>query len=91
LIDGQRPLDRRALDVLHDQVIRPNIVQRRNVGLIQRSHGASFALETLTELSLGDFYRDGAIKTRVTGFVDITPAARNDGSQDFVWAEFVAY
>ena len=90
LIERQRPLERRALDVLHHQVIRPNIVQRANVGMIQRRHGASFALETLTELGLGSFDRNDAIEARVASLVHFAHSARTDWRKDFVWAEFFA-
>ncbi len=50
LIDRQRPLESRALDVLHYKVIGTDIVERTNVGMVQRSDSACFALEALREL-----------------------------------------
>jgi hypothetical protein len=58
--------------------------------MIQRRDGASFALETLTELGLGNLDGHDAIKARVTSLVDIAHSARTDWRKDFVWAEFFA-
>jgi hypothetical protein len=56
--------------------------------MIQGRDGASFALETLTELGLRDFDRDDAIKARVTRLVDLAHAAGADRSEDLIRAEF---
>ena len=90
LIDRQRPLERRALDVLHHQVIRADIVERTNVGMIQRRDGVGFALETLAELGVGNFDRDVAIQARVVRLVHFSHSALADGRKDFIGAEFVA-
>ena len=90
LIDRQRPLESRALDVLHHQVIRPDIVERANVGMIQRRHGASFALETLAELFVRNLDCDDSIEPRVARLVHFTHATRADGRNNFVRAEFVS-
>jgi len=47
---GQASFDRRAFNVLHDELGGTDIVVRTNVGMIQRRHGASFALETLADV-----------------------------------------
>ena len=91
LIERQRAFQRRALDVLHHQVIRSDIVQLADVGMIQRRDGARLALEAFAEFGLGDLDRDDAIQARVVGFVHLTHAARADGREDFVRAEFVAW
>ena len=90
LIERQRSLERRALDVLHHQVIRPDIVERADVGMIQRRDSARFALESFAELGLGNLDRDDAIEARVAGLVHLAHAARADGRKDFVRAEFFA-
>src|SRR5712691_6123027 len=58
--------------------------------MIQRRHGASLALKTLTELGLGNLDRDDTIEARVAGLVHFAHATRTDGCEDFVRAEFVA-
>jgi hypothetical protein len=45
LSNRQRTSEHRPFDVLHDQVVRPDIVQRANVRVIQRSYGMRFAFE----------------------------------------------
>ena len=39
LIERQRAFKRYALDVLHHQLIRPDIMERADVGMIQRADG----------------------------------------------------
>ena len=90
LIERQRPLQRSALDVLHHQVIRPDIVQRDKFGMIQRRHGASFALESFAELGLGNLDRDDAIQARVARLPHLAHATRADRRKNLVRAEFVA-
>ena len=51
LIDRQRPLERRAFDVLHHQIIRADIVELADVGMIQRRNRLRFALESFAELA----------------------------------------
>jgi len=42
--------ERRALDVLHHQIVEADVVQRADVRMIQRGDGAGFPLEALAEL-----------------------------------------
>jgi hypothetical protein len=65
-----------CFDVLHYQVIWPDIVQGTNVGMIYRRHGSSLSLETLRKLNLGDFDRDDAVQARVTSSIDFAFLAR---------------
>jgi hypothetical protein len=37
----------RAVNKLHDKIVRPHVVQLTDVGMIQRGYGAGFALETV--------------------------------------------
>jgi hypothetical protein len=60
------------------------------VGMLQRRHGVSFAFETLTELRLGDFDGDDAIKACVASLVHLTHATRADRRNNFERAESVA-
>jgi hypothetical protein len=50
--------NRQAVNVLHDQIIRADIVNLADVGMIQRGNGFGFTLETLAELLAGNFDRD---------------------------------
>jgi hypothetical protein len=58
--------------------------------MIQRGDGLGFTLETLAELRAGNFDRNVAIQTRVSGAIDFSHPARANGRKDFVRAEFVA-
>jgi len=42
-----------AVNVLHDQIIRADIVDLADVGMIQRGDGFGFTLEPLAELRAG--------------------------------------
>jgi len=59
--------------------------------MVQRRNRASFALEALTELGLGNLDGHDAIKALVTGLVDIANSARTDRRNDFVGTKFFAY
>ena len=52
--------DRLALHQFHDEVIRPNIVERADVGMIQRRNRARLALETRAKPLLSGLDGDGA-------------------------------
>ena len=52
LIERQRPFERLALDVLHHQVVRADVVELADVGMIQRGDRARLALEAFAELAL---------------------------------------
>ena len=49
---GKGPVDRLAFDVLHHQVVRADVVELADVGMIQGGDGAGFALEAFAELAL---------------------------------------
>ena len=57
--ERDRPLWRLAVDEFHDQVVGSDVVERANVGMVQRSDGARLALETLAELLVR--YLDGDV------------------------------
>ena len=50
-VERQRPSQRSAFHELHDQVVGPDVVERADVGMIQRRNGTRFADESLAELS----------------------------------------
>ena len=56
-IERHRPFRRFALDVLHHQVIWADVVQRANVGMIQRRDRARLLLEAFGEPFVRDFDR----------------------------------
>jgi hypothetical protein len=84
LIHRQRPCERRALDVLHHQVVRSNIVQRTDVGVIQRRDRLGFALKAFRELFVGNLDGNRAIQARIAGLVDLSHPASADGRGNLV-------
>jgi hypothetical protein len=74
----------RALDVFHDEVIRPDIMESANVRMVERSDGSRFALEALAELLGGDLDCNDAIQARVASFVHFTHATFAYGADDLV-------
>ena len=83
----QRPFQRRALDVLHHQIVGAYIVHRANMGMIQRRDGAGLALEAVAESFLRNLDGNDAIEPRVTGLSHLTHAARANQCHDFVGAK----
>ena len=47
---GHRPFEGGALDVLHHQIVGPDVVQLADVRMVQRRNRASLALESLRVL-----------------------------------------
>src|SRR5215831_21251579 len=82
--------DRHAVDKLHHQVIRPDIVERADIGVVERSHSPRFAIKSLSELFIGHFDGDDPTQPHVPGFVNATHPASPDGSKDLVWTELCA-
>ena len=90
LIDGHRAFERHALDVFHHQVIRPDIVQSADAGVIQRRDGAGFAFETLAEGRLGDLHGDHPAEARIAGLIHFAHTPGSYRGKDFVRPEFFA-
>ena len=85
-----RPLDRRqraAVEELHDQVVRPDVVQLADVRMIQRRDGARFALEAVAEFGGRLLDRDEAIEPRVARFVHLAHPAGTERARDFIRTE----
>ena len=85
LSDRQRTPEYSAFDVLHDQVVRPDIMQRANVGVIQGSYCVRFALESFGELFVRNLDRDHAIQPRIVSFVDFAHPTGAKEREDLVW------
>ena len=85
-VERQRTLQRRALHELHDKVVRTDVVQRADVGMVERRHRAGLALEAFGELLLGSLDGDNAVETRISRLPHLTPPALPYGLQNFVRA-----
>jgi len=85
------------LDELHDQIIdsvlMTDVVERADVGVVERRDRLRLALEAVAELrvlrELGgkDFDRDAAIESGITRAIHLAHATGSDRRDDFIWAE----
>ena len=96
--DGQRLLDRNrapldalgqrfALHQFHDEVVRADIVQRADIGMIQRGDRAGFALEAVAESLGGDFYGHFTMESGIGRAIDLAHATGADRRKDLVGTE----
>jgi len=76
--------NRRPLDKLHDQVVRPDVVELADIGMIQRGDGAGFPLEALAEILVRNLDGDGAIEARVARTIHLAHTARAHGRGDLI-------
>ncbi len=90
LFERQRPMQRRAVDVLHHQIIGADIVDLADVRMIERRHRARLAFKAFAEFLLGDLQRDNAIQPGVARFPDLSRATGTELRNDFVGAQSVA-
>jgi hypothetical protein len=60
---------------LHHEIIRPHVVERADIDVIQRSNRTCLALKSLTELLRGDFDCDVPAQPRVACTVDFAHAS----------------
>ena len=90
LIEVHRTAQVRTLDILHDQIVRSDVVQMADVGVVERGNRAGFAGKALGELRIGHFDRDIPIQPGVMRAVHLAHSTRANGREDFVRAEFCA-
>src|SRR5258708_26625018 len=86
-LQRQRAFGRLALHQLHHQVIRPDVVELADVGMIQRGNRADFAFEAVREFFQRDFDGDIAAHAWIARAIHLAHAARADGLNDFVRTE----
>src|SRR4029077_19323402 len=79
LAHGQRPFEGGTLDVLHHQIVGPDVVELTDARMVQRRNRASLALESLRVLDIETLDCDGAIDARVARLPDLAPPARAAG------------
>ena len=78
---------RRALDQLHHEIVGPDVVERADVGMVQRRHGARLPLEPCAEAVAANLDRDRALQTRIARRVHVPHTACANRVQDFVGTE----
>jgi hypothetical protein len=81
--------ERRPFDQLHHQVVGAHVVERANVGMVQRTDDAGLTLEALTELLVADLDGNVASEACIPRTVDLAHAAFADGFNDLVRSKFV--
>jgi hypothetical protein len=87
LFHTHRPLERRALDVLHYQIVRTNVVKLADVGMVECRYRARFALEALRKLFFYNFDCNSAIQSRVASTIDFAHASGANGFEEFISAQ----
>ena len=85
--DGHGPRQDLTLDVLHHQVIRPDVIELADVWMIECGDRTSFALESLGVLGLEALDGDDTIDSRVAGFPHFAHSARAQRSGQLVGAK----
>jgi hypothetical protein len=87
LVERQRASERLAFHQFHHQVVRPDVIELANVGMVQGGDGAGLAFEAIGEPLRCDFDRHHAVQPGVAGLPDFTHAAGADRRQDLVGAQ----
>jgi hypothetical protein len=86
-VERHRAFGRLALDILHHQVIRANVVERVDIRMIQRRDQARLALEAFAKARGGNFDRHIAPEPRIVGAIHFAHSALADQREDLVGAE----
>jgi hypothetical protein len=86
-IERQRTSKRLAVDVLHNEVVGSDIMERADVRMIQGGNGARLTLKALAELGRRNLDGDGAPEPCVTRLPYLAHASCADGRQDFIRSE----
>ncbi|OFW47357.1 MAG: hypothetical protein A3J29_23325 [Acidobacteria bacterium RIFCSPLOWO2_12_FULL_67_14b] len=94
-LDGQRrrpircdrSMQRKALDVLHHEIVGADVVQRADMGMVQRGDGAGLALEAGDVARLRALDGDRPVQAGVAGGPDFAHPALADERDDLVGAE----
>jgi hypothetical protein len=71
--------DRRPVHILHDQIVRPYVINLAYVGMIEGRNRFGFTLEAFAELRGGYLDRHVAIQAGVPGSIHCSHATRTDG------------
>jgi len=70
--------------ILHHQVIGTDVVERADIGMVQRGHRSGLSLEAVGESFVRDFDGDVAVEARIARAIHLAHAARADGREDLV-------
>jgi hypothetical protein len=86
-VERQRTLEILALHQFHHQVIRTDVVELADIGMIQRGDDPRLTLEALRKFRGGDFDRDIAIQPRVAGAVNLAHPSRSEGRENLIGSQ----
>src|SRR5665213_4305528 len=82
-----RPAKLRALDILHDEIIRPDIVKLANMRMVQRRNRPRLPLESRGKLRPGKLNRNDAIQPRIPRLPHLAHPARANRRDEFIGSE----
>jgi hypothetical protein len=85
--NGQGPLKGNPFDEFHDRVIRTNVVECADIGMIQRRNRLRLMLEAFGELRRRNLDRDVAPQARVVRPVNLSHSTGAERREDFIRAE----
>jgi len=83
---GEHLGKRLAFDQFHHQIVRSDVVQRADVGMIQRRDRACFALEALAETLVGELDGDVPSEPGIAGSIHDAHAAGPDLGRELIRA-----
>src|SRR6516162_2384603 len=81
---GESGRKRFAFQVLHDQVVGTDVIERANVWVAKCGDGMRFASEALAELLLRDLDGNSAVEALVARFIYFAHPARADRREDLI-------
>jgi hypothetical protein len=90
IVEFEGALEIVTFDVLHDEIVRTDVIEVADVGMVQRRNRSCFTGEALGELSVGNLDRHIATEAVVMRSIDFSHATFADKGEDFIRAEFVA-
>src|SRR3954451_2361252 len=87
---GHRAAEGATVQILHDEVVWPHVVQGANVRMVQRRDGTGFAIEAAAELAGRYLNRNCPVDARVASLVDGSHAAGANPRENSVRTQAVA-
>ena len=82
-----RRSDRRPFDVFEHQIIRTDVVELADVGMVERGNSSRLAYKALAESLVRDLDRHDAIEPCVAGTIHLAHAADADRSSNLIRAD----
>ena len=79
--------DRRSCYMLHDEIVRSDVIELANVGMIERGDRSRLAFEPPLKFLVRQLDGDRPVQSGIPGFVDLSHPALADEGDDFVGAE----